>query len=71
MGLNHGLGDSIRSDIIFLLIFVAGNTVFLIPDLKIAYMADIVTPKRFVFVLTTTANVSSNIQALLNSLFLK
>ena len=33
----------------------AGNTVFLIKDLKIAYMADIVTPKRLVFALTTIA----------------
>merc|ERR1712037_577920 len=41
MGLNHGLG----------------NTVFLIPDLKIAYMADIVTPKRVQFAIVPDFNL--------------
>ena len=50
------MGLVIQTDQIKNFIFLcAGNTVFLIPDLKIAYMADIVTPKRLVFALTTIA----------------
>jgi len=41
VGLNHGLG----------------NTIFLIPDLKIAYMADIVTPKRVQFAIVPDFNL--------------
>jgi len=46
----------LRVAIVFSL-FCAGNTVFLIPDLKIAYMADIVTPKRVQFAIVPDFNL--------------
>ncbi len=41
LGMNHGLG----------------NTIFLLPDEKVAYMADIVTPKRVLFSIVPDFNI--------------